>query len=336
MTPLSGRTTHNVPFAGSVFLAAFVVACSIGAGHCNVDAPGGGIENPTCLGCHDGRTASDMGDFPNSPHRGLRCESCHGSGYLHVRNGGRGGSLIENPGIGTFAAQAEFCGTCHEEIVTGFMATPHGAREAVGCNDCHDVHRTLGFPVASASPASLDIPGFVSLCEQCHGQETGEFLQSGHATADVATCASCHDLHAAGMLTASAVDNSLCQQCHASFELGFDTVEAIETHVGPFHPVDPAGSGSSRCTACHLPPTILAGQPDVPHDHTLFTVPPSASNDSLDQGGPVIPNSCSGVMGCHDPGVAGSGSAHDPSDRVENTALQALFDSIGEVPDTTR
>jgi len=328
--------SRNTPYRPWLFLAIFVSICSVGAGHCNVDGPGAGIENPTCLGCHDGRTASDMGNFSNGPHRALSCEACHGSGYLHVRNGGRGGALIENPGKGTFTEQAEFCGKCHEDVVTGFFDTPHGSLQAVGCNDCHDVHKALGFPVSSGLDTSLDIPGFTSLCQRCHDSQTQEFLASGHANAEVATCASCHDLHAAGMLTASAVDNSLCLQCHASFELGFDTAEAVDLHTGPFHPVDPAGTGASRCTSCHLPPTVLAGQPDVPHDHTLFTVSPSASNDALDRGDPVLPNSCSGVMGCHDAGVAGSGDPHDPSDRDQNTALQALFDSIGDVPDTLR
>ena len=47
-----------------------------------------------------------------------------------------------------------------------------------------------------------------------------------------------------------AVDNSLCLRCHEAF--GFATDEAISAHT--HHSVDPAGSGASRCTACHMPP----------------------------------------------------------------------------------
>ena len=304
---------------------------SLGAGRCNLDQAGGGIENQTCLACHDGFSGPDVSHFVQGPHKDLSCESCHGDGYLHVRNGGRGGSFIENPGKLSFAAQSQFCGECHEAIVDGFEQTPHGALEAVGCNDCHNVHEPLGLAVASSKPTSLDIPGYSAMCAECHETQDAQFALSGHALADVATCGSCHNVHTPGMFQKEPLDNTLCLQCHGSFELGFDTQEAIDAHTGDFHPVDPAGSGASRCISCHLPPSEFEGQPNVAHDHTLFTVPPIASNEAADNGDPILPNSCSGVMGCHDSGQPGAGSIHDVTDQDQNTALQALYESIGAI-----
>ena len=128
------------------------------------------------------------------------------------------------------------------------------------------------------------------------------------------------------MFRANPADNRLCAVppgCAASFR----TVDFPD----PFHPVDPAGSGASRCTSCHLPPLDAGGA--AGHDHSLFTIPPIATNDAVAQGvTPAPPNSCAGVTGCHDPGAPGSGPAHDPADLLNNEYLQSLYEMLGARP----
>ena len=290
------------------------------------------VGTATCLACHDGRSAPDMRQFANSPHNGFECETCHGPGYLHVRNGGAGGLFVLDPNELPFAEAAAFCGRCHEhdDELNGFLDTAHAKSQAVTCQDCHDVHTRNALVVASSSPDRLDNDGYAQLCGTCHEGQVDEFLLSGHVTKDAATCGSCHNMHQGSMLTANTIDNSICQQCHGSSFLGLDTPAAVNTHTGPMHPVDPAGSGASRCIGCHMPPQLVNGQPDVPHDHTLFTVPPAVSNQEIAMGQAPSPNSCAGTMGCHD--GSGPGLFHNLNDTFVNENLQAVYETIGTIP----
>ncbi len=293
----------------------------------------GYVGNATCMGCHDGRSASDMRRFRDSAHAGVSCETCHGPGYDHVRVGGRGGLLIDNPAREPFAQQAEVCTQCHQDTVRGYERTLHATAQAASCHDCHDVHREGGLSKAKQGPVANRLEAIAETCSDCHGVQTAQFLESGHAQAGVATCVSCHDMHREEMFTADPVDNSLCLQCHGSRFLGFHTEANIDFHTGDFHPVDPAQSGASRCTSCHMPPLEQEGQPDVPHDHTMAPFPPAATNELLGEGVfPVPPNSCAGIAGCHDPAVPGSGQPFDVNNPMDNTFLQELYETIGELP----
>ena len=275
----------------------------------------GQVGTSTCMGCHDGRSAPDMRRFHDSAHRRISCETCHGPGYEHVRTGGRGGLFIDNPAREPFARQADACAQCHSATVDGFNRTTHAAAQAASCHDCHDVHREGGMRRGRGGPAGNRIEAIAETCGSCHGVQTAQFMDSGHAQVGVATCASCHDAHRADMFTADPIDNSLCLQCHGSRFLGFDTAANVDFHTGPFHSVDPAGSGASRCVACHMPPLEQAGQPHGPHDHTMMTFPPEASNQLMEEGIlPVPPNSCAGIAGCHDATVPGSGAPYDVND----------------------
>ena len=297
----------------------------------------GEVGTATCMACHDGRSATDHREFLDSPHQAISCESCHGPGLNHVRNGGRLGLFIDNPGRLPFEKRHEACTQCHAQsdspggnIVQGFLATAHFSGHGATCTDCHDVHKRGGMTISSDLPPSrFRSENFATLCGRCHEGPVAEFAQSAHAQKDVATCASCHDMHRGTMFTASPEDNRLCLQCHQSFALGFETNEDVTFHTG--HPVDPAGSGASRCTGCHMPPLEAGGTSG--YDHTLYTIPPIASNEAVAQGvSPAPPNSCAGVTGCHDANVAGSGPAYDETDLNSNRDLQALYELIGARP----
>ena len=319
-------------FAAPVFLLAAGGAGGIRG--CLFDSPQAGyVGTSTCMGCHDGRSAPDMRHFRDSAHSRVSCETCHGPGYAHVQAGGRGGLFIDNPARLPFTQQAEVCAQCHGDTVAGYKRTRHATARAASCHDCHDVHQRSGLRVKQDGPVAGRVEIFAELCSKCHGVQADQFLESGHARAGVATCVSCHDMHKAEMFTADPIDNSLCLQCHGSRFLGFNTEENIDFHTGEFHPVDPAGSGASRCIACHMPPLQQQGQPNVPHDHTMMTFPPAASNELMEQGViPVPPNSCAGIAGCHDPNVPGSGTPFDVNDPLDNRFLQELYESIGAIP----
>ena len=293
----------------------------------------GYVGNSTCMGCHDGRSAQDKRHFVDGPHKHISCETCHGAGYMHVRAGGRGGILIDNPARLPFAQSAELCRQCHGSYVNNYFKTTHATAEAATCHDCHDTHRSGGFRVETSGPPHADMNIAKNLCGQCHVSQTSQFLLSGHAQIGVATCISCHDMHEQSMFTANPIDNSLCLQCHGSRFLGFNSAANIDFHTGNVHPVDPAGSGSSRCTTCHMPPLAQQNQPFAGFDHSMMTTPPIRSNELMAAGIiPVPPNSCAGIAGCHDPGVPDSGLPFDVNNPVDNIFLQEVYEAIGELP----
>jgi hypothetical protein len=285
------------------------------------------------LSCHDGRLARDKTEFRDGIHRTISCEACHGNGLAHIRSGGRdGGLLMANPGRSSQDTAHEICATCHSEEVDGFTMSPHFTSGANTCNDCHDVHKRLGMIPDSSKPDRLDIPGFMQLCQSCHEEQAGGFMESGHAQMDVAVCGSCHDFHQERMFRLNPTDNSTCLQCHGSEFMEFSAEGDLNRHTGGFHPVDPAGSGASRCIGCHMPPWNQTNQDAGPHDHSLWTVAPIVSNQEADAGiNPVSPNSCAGTVGCHDANDPASGMAYDVNNPAHNIELQALYEIIGRV-----
>lgn len=327
---------------GATILGLAIVAVfGLGVDGCqqSTRAPGE-VGTATCLACHDGRSASDQREHLQGPHKSISCESCHGPGLNHVRQGGRLGLFVDNPGRRPFQTRHRACTECHSEMgdpggdaVSGFLASTHFATGAATCTDCHDVHKMGGMLFSSPSPQRFGNENYAALCGKCHEGQVHEFALSTHAKLDVASCSSCHDMHAGDMFRANPVDNRLCLQCHQSSQLGFRTSADVDFHTGPFHPDDPAGTGASRCTGCHLPPqSTLPGEPDA-HDHTLFTIPPIATNEAVAAGAtPAPPNSCAGVTGCHDPAAPSSGTPHDENNLENNRRLQDLYEILGARP----
>jgi hypothetical protein len=297
------------------------------------EAPGGPtIANNTCLACHDGRTATDQHDFDMGAHAGLSCETCHGDGYLHVRNGGRSGLFINNPENQPFLPSMDVCARCHSDKLEGHLDTAHATAGEVSCHVCHDVHRPNGMTVGISAPSRFTKEEYAQLCGQCHAVEVDGYLKSVHAQLNVVSCGTCHNMHLPTTYPLSPVNNQLCQQCHASFLLGLETEEDVDFHTGEFHPVDPAGTGASRCIGCHMPPVEQSEDPFTPRDHTLFTVAPLFTNEQAAQGViPPPPNSCAGVAGCHTL-APGTGQPHDPNNLNQNEALQQLYEMTGAIP----
>ena len=228
------------------------------------------VGNDVCLQCHNGLLAPDQSCFPESIHRFLDCERCHGPGSAHVRNGGQFGLFIVNPADEPFETHFELCQQCHPGQAEQYVQSAHYLNPfvPVRCTDCHNVH----------SPDETILP---------------------------------FD------------DNSLCLDCHAPF--GFQAEDDIEEHT--FHSYNPVTTGASRCTPCHMPPLQRDDQADGPHLHTWVPIQPIESNIAMDENiVPTPPNSCSGIMGCHD-GTVPEAPIFDVDNPDDNALLQLIYEA---------
>ena len=195
---------------------------------------------------------------------------------------------------------------------------------AVGCEACHGPG-LLHVRAAGRAGAFIDNPGemtgaeLTALCGRCHAEESAAFGRSVHAKEDVMKCVQCHDIHGASLTTLPYKNNQLCLNCHAPH--GFETDGAVEAHT--FHPVDPEGTGASRCTTCHMPPSRRVNQDQGSHDHSFRTLAPITSSQAGVH--PAPPNSCSGITGCHGD-AASTAPLFNVDSPADNDALQAIYD----------
>lgn len=300
--------TRTMPFVGMAF---FVVFASLGIDSCRAPEPRT-VGNEVCVACHDGINAPAPPSFEDSAHGELQCETCHGPGFLHARDNGRRVGLIDDFGALAFEDKHTVCAKCHADQAADFLDDHHFVNGAASCMDCHDGHGAV--PVTRADQPDL--------CAKCHEGQAEEYLLSSHVSPGYVTCGTCHGVHGADVLIRPVEDNSVCMACHNYF---FSDDAAIMEHT--FHPVDPGGTGASRCTHCHMPPLDRLNQEDGAHDHTLLTIPPSASNDAIAAGiVPTPPNSCAGITGCHD-GLPPGEPVFDVDDSSINDLLQRIYDS---------
>lgn len=229
------------------------------------------------------------------------------------------------------------CIQCHDGFIapdqTQFLQSKHFLNE-VECETCHGpgfLHVRAGGRGGAfiENFQHLDFSQRHALCAQCHETAVDGFIQSGHATKEVATCIDCHDVHREPALTAPKETNAICLQCHQAIDFPDDDV--TDLHTGPFHPVDPAGTGASRCFSCHMPPLEQRAPRGGPLDHTLFTRPPNFTLAAAEAGiTPLPPNSCAGVTACHDPDYPDAGPPRDVNDLALMRRLQPFYDLMGQ------
>ncbi|NUM54782.1 MAG: hypothetical protein HUU46_14145 [Candidatus Hydrogenedentes bacterium] len=222
---------------------------------------------------------------------------------------------------------AATCLACHNGRVAEDMRYHLiGNHRLIACATCHigsEAHvQAGGVGGGLINPANWPIEELAAVCAQCHRKEVKGFLQSRHAAVRIA-CDRCHDVHAPVRTRGPYENNLLCQSCHL---FDWPTEAAVEAHTN--HPVDPAGTGASRCVGCHMPAQTRSdepGQEDRLHSHTWMPIPPITSANQAADGETVLPNSCAGTAGCHDGSVAAA-PIFNIDDPVEMTGLQALYD----------
>jgi len=163
-----------------------------------------------CADCHD----EYVRDFKTASHAKLQakgknaieygCESCHGPGSIHVKDGGGKNNII-NPG-----KSPEICFNCHLDKRGEFnLAFRHPVMEGkMSCADCHDPHRGEILTVGAVGETAKN-----ESCLKCHNAQRGPFVFEHEAIRE--GCTLCHKPHGsvnAKMLTER--NASLCLKCH--------------------------------------------------------------------------------------------------------------------------
>lgn len=251
-------------------------------------------------------------------------------------------ALAGCPAENTAFVGTQVCLQCHDGVLApdraDFLDSRHFA-VGVDCEACHGpgfAHVRAGGRNGVFIDSLRNVPNAEAhlVCARCHESPTDGFIQSGHFTRDILSCMDCHNVHSTE-LSMPQVDNSLCLQCHQFIE--FPNDDAVDFHTFDFHPVDPAGSGASRCSNCHMPQLEQRDPRGGPRSHSLFTVPPQATLEAAARGDfPVMPNSCAGVAGCHDPDFPGSGPPRDVNNLDLVESLIPLYELIGRIPGEER
>lgn len=202
---------------------------------------GGYAGAAVCQECHVEQTTS-MGRTPHwkkaikdSPVADKGCESCHGSGASHVREGGgTTKDLITFSKRESANQKSKVCLSCHQNSkeITFFDLGVHKLND-VTCVDCHTVHNSAVHNLKMSQP---------ELCLTCHKSVRNQLNKQAHhpIREGKVKCTDCHTPHGGfgpKMIRADSTTD-LCYKCHTEKR-------------GPFafeHP-----PVAENCETCHQP-----------------------------------------------------------------------------------
>lgn len=208
----------------------------------------------------------------------------------------------------------------------GYTDSVHFA-EGVTCEDCHGpgaLHVQFigrGGELLIENPREGGFENSYKSCNACHSDEVEQFLLSGHAEDQVATCYDCHSLHTKDLWKLPFEDNRVCLQCHGKTDFPDD--DAIVAHT--FHENMPA-ERASLCVGCHMQPLSRTDQnKGDDFNHTLIPAQPKISADAINAGEQAPANTCAGVIGCHD-GSNEEAPFFDVDDLDTNLRLQRIYE----------
>ena len=175
------------------------------------------IGSKICLDCHGDLTSSlkktihgRLETWSNRYQSG--CESCHGPGSLHAKEGNP--SLITNPSKIEVQKGNDLCLECHSRTIKQlyWIGNAHETGQG-GRTTCHRIHKF-------ESPRwLLSKRSETELCFQCHTDLRKTLYQrSRHPLREGKMgCSDCHNPHGSSssrFITARTV-NEKCYQCHA-------------------------------------------------------------------------------------------------------------------------
>jgi len=204
-----------------------------------------------CMGCHDEQTKS-MGRnshwkkaIKESPISNKGCESCHGPGGEHVRQGGGTiGSLITFSKSEPAQKKAPICLSCHENSSQlALWDSGVHKKQDVACSDCHSVHGAVrpqtGYGTTRVGLGYTPGPEYQT-CGKCHLDVKAQINRRSHhpIIEGRITCSNCHQPHGSmgpSQIKAASV-NQLCYKCHA---------EKRGPYMFEHPPVE------ENCAACH-------------------------------------------------------------------------------------
>lgn len=169
-----------------------------------IDGVGTTLGSSTCLPCHGNQPA---------PGHHMDCESCHGSGRLHVQN-------VLDPALIRFPSNNECLG-CHEKGHRGLLtwALSEHARAGLLCDDCHDPHNGEPFHVRTETKGAqvvlADARPDTKLCVSCHPSVGAKLnLPSHHPIREgMMGCTDCHGPHDATPVQLGS-KTARCTECH--------------------------------------------------------------------------------------------------------------------------
>ncbi len=285
------------------------------------------------------------------------CERCHGPGSAHVSSGSA--ADIINPEDLTAQQANDLCGFCHSRGASVPNGTFHFPFDDANMTDWEtgdawdDYYTDHGGYYGDGVVGDNEIRS-----SKKHHQQYFDFYESSKPTFvyHEVRCYECHDVHnsekhqirteiveedASGndlVITTENDNNTLCLACHATHgdfetitkEMVSDPVTneaaiaaVVSEHTN--HDYDPAGTGESRCSKCHMPKTIKSAINYDIHSHTFEPISPQKT---LAYG---MPNSC--AASCHrgfengSTPVFGTGADASLSDWTEATDV-ALADTL--------
>ncbi|MBX7053705.1 MAG: hypothetical protein K1X36_02035 [Pyrinomonadaceae bacterium] len=224
------------------------------------------VGSETCKACHEdqfkgfaGTKHAKLAEVKSWKDKAQGCESCHGSGKLHVEGGGDKSKIISFKGKNSKEI-SETCLSCHagKESHNNFRRGEHW-RNDVGCTDCHTSHGTVFKDQMPGSMTEIgetnrQNPGVATtamlkrsepqLCMSCHTETKSQFSKPFHhkVLEGAMTCSSCHNAHGGfeSKQTKLAVGaDSACIKCHGDKQ-------------GPFV-FEHAPLKTEGCASCHTP-----------------------------------------------------------------------------------
>ncbi|OFW05242.1 MAG: hypothetical protein A3I61_10835 [Acidobacteria bacterium RIFCSPLOWO2_02_FULL_68_18] len=234
-------------------------------------AVGDYVGEVTCVSCHDDRSYRDTPHGhafnPRTPAANQGCESCHGPGAAHAKDGDP--ALIRSFSQMPPAEVSESCMTCHNRAEHALWDGSQHDQRNLTCTTCHSVHAPQGEGQIKARTQ-------IALCSQCHRNVTNRQHRFNHMPVREAamTCTACHNPHGSTnvrlLRTGTTVDE-LCTSCHADkrgpylWEHAPVSESCVTCH-------EPHGSNNQRmlvskvpflCQRCHVtsrhPPTVYDG-----------------------------------------------------------------------------
>lgn len=250
------------------------------------------------------------------------CERCHGPGSDHAN--APSSSNIVNPDSLTTQQANDLCGFCHSRGASAPNETFHYPYDDANMQDWEVGDAWSDYYINEGGFYPDGTHEGEKRSSKKHHQQYFDFYESSKPTFvyHEVRCSECHDVHNTVKhhiretiteedslgndldIATENDNNTLCLACHATHgefadltkEMIADPVanaDAIAATVSAHthHDYDPAGSGESRCSKCHLPKTIKSAIYYDIHSHTFE---PMSPQKTLEYG---MPNAC--AASCH-------------------------------------